>query len=113
MQSMMTDLGLGAQGLNAAKAIASRRGHGKTRYTEWKSLWLQEVTKSGRVNMKRVPEEQHLPDHLTKGTSWCEVDDMIRGVGGERTQAEEVAGEARPSRHQHRTRRDERGPRGT
>ena len=30
--------------------------------------------------MKRVPGEQALADHLTKGTSWCEVDELIRRV---------------------------------
>ena len=79
MQSMMADLGLSAQ---AAKAIAFRRGLGKTRYAELKYLWLQEVTKSGRVKMRRIPGEQNLPDHLTKGKPWHENEALIRGVGG-------------------------------
>ena len=54
MQSMMADLGLSAlvrfwTDSNAANAIASRRGLEKTRCVELKHLWLQEVTKSGRV----------------------------------------------------------------
>ena len=75
MQSMMTD-----QGVSAGS----------------------EASKSGRVKMKRAPGQQHLAVHLTKGTSWCEIDDLIRGVGeqitvssknkGERTQLEEVEG---------------------
>ena len=81
---MMTDLGLSAQvrvwtDSNAAKAIASRRGLGKTRHVEF---WMQETTDSRRVKMRRVAEEQHLADHWTKGKSWREVDDFIRGVGG-------------------------------
>ena len=59
---------------NAAKGIASRRGFGKTRDVEVKFLWLQEMTKSGRVKMRRVIGEQHLADHLTKGKSWREID---------------------------------------
>ena len=62
-QSMMTDLGMSAQvrvwtDSNAAKAIGSRRGFGKTRHVELKFLWLQEATKSGRVRLKQVPGEQ-------------------------------------------------------
>ena len=32
--------------------------------------------------MRRVPREQHLADHLTKGKSLRKIDDFIRGVGG-------------------------------
>ena len=69
---------------NAAKAIASRRALGKTktRHVELKHVWLQEVTKSGRVKMRRVPGEQNLADHLTKEKPWYEIDALIRGVGG-------------------------------
>ena len=69
MQSMMADLGVTTQvrvwaDSNAAKAIASRRGLGKTRHVELRYLWLQEMTKSGRVKMRRIPGEQNLSDHL-------------------------------------------------
>ena len=44
----MTGLGLNAQVCvwtdSNAKAIASRRGFGKTKHVELKCLWLQEVT---------------------------------------------------------------------
>ena len=107
MQSMMTDLGLSARvrvwtDSNAAEAIVSRRGRGKSRLTEMNCLWLHEVTKSGRVKMKRVTGEQHLADHLTKGKSWCEIDDHDSEYQQhrERTQMEEVAGKVP------RTRRD-------
>ena len=71
-QSMMEDLGVTTQvrvwtDSNAAKAIASRRGLGKTWHVELRYLWLQDVTKSGRVKMRRIPGEQNLADHLTKG----------------------------------------------
>ena len=60
MQTLMTDLGLSAQvrvwtDSNAAKTIVSRRGFGKTRDVEEKFLWLQEVTKSGRVKIEEGP----------------------------------------------------------
>ena len=70
MQSMMTDLSLGAQvrvwtDSNAAKAIASRRELGKTRRTELTYLRLQEVTRSGRVKTRRVTRP-NLADHFTE-----------------------------------------------
>ena len=72
MQSMMTELGPSAQvrlwtDSNAAKATASRRGLGKTRHVELKYLWLQEVTKSGRVKMRRVPREQKFGRAVDEG----------------------------------------------
>ena len=87
MQSMMADLGVTTQvrvwtDSNAAKAIASRRGLGKTRHVELRYLWLQEMTKSGRVKMRRIPGEQNLADHLTKGKAWHQIETLIRGVGG-------------------------------
>ena len=59
MQSMMADLGVTTQARvwtdsNAAKAIASRRGLGKTRHVELRYLWLQEMTKSGSEKMRRI-----------------------------------------------------------
>ena len=87
MQSMMADLGVTTQvrvwtDSNAAKAIASRRGFGKTRHVELRYLWLQEMTKSGRVKIRRILGEQNLADHLTKGKAWHQIETLIRGVGG-------------------------------
>ena len=87
MQSMIADLGVTTHvrvwtESNAAKAIASRRGLGKTRHVELRYLWLQDVTKSGRVKMRRIPDEQNLADPLTKGKAWYLIETSIRGVGG-------------------------------
>ena len=87
MQSMMSDLGVTTQvrvwtDSNAAKAIASRRGLGKTRHVELRYLWLQEETTSGRVKMRRIPGEQNQAVDLTKGEAWCQIETLIRGVGG-------------------------------
>ena len=64
---------------NASKAIASRRGLGKTRHVELMYLWLQE---SGRVKMRRILGKQNLADHLTKGKAWHQIEMLTRGVGG-------------------------------
>ena len=83
MQSMMADLGMSAQvpvwtNSNAAKAIASRRGLGKTRHVELRYFWLQEVTKSGRVKMRRMPGGQNLADRLTKEKAWHQIETLSR-----------------------------------
>ena len=87
MQPMMTDLGLSVgsclDNLQRSQSDCfEKRTWKDTRHTELKFSWLQEVTKSGRVKMKRVPGEQHVADHLKNGKSWCEIDEGIRGVGG-------------------------------
>ena len=94
MRSMMTDS-------NAATPIASRRGQTCGVHV----LVAAGVPKSGRVKMRQVSGEKTLAHHLTKGKSWRDFDDLIRGAGVRmksqrgRTQVEEVAGEVRPSRH--------------
>ena len=65
------------------KAMVSRRGLGKTRHLELMYLWLQEVTKSGRVKMRRIPGEQNLADHLTREKAWHQIETLIRGVQSE------------------------------
>ena len=111
---MMTDLGQSAQvrvwqNSNAARAIASRRGLGKARHVELKFLWLQELPKSGRVNMRRVPREQNLADHLTNGKSWREIDDLIRGVGARMKVSQGNKGKE----HGRKKRQGEQGPHDT
>ena len=69
---MMADLGVTTHvrvwtDSNVARGMASRKGLGKTRHVELRYLWLQDVTKSGSVKMRRIPGEQNLAHHLTKG----------------------------------------------
>ena len=68
-QSMTTE-----DGLQRSQSDRFRKRSGKTGSIEVKYSWLHEVTKSGRVNMKRVPGEQHLADQLTEGKSCRDVD---------------------------------------
>ena len=75
---MMQDMGLRSQvrvwtDSDAAKDIASRRELGRTNHIELNYLWRQEVTKSGRVRMRRVSGEHNLADHFTKGTWWAKL----------------------------------------
>ena len=89
-------------GLQNSQGDCVKKRCWKTRQVEWKFLWLEQLTESGRVE-------------LTKGKSWCEIDDLIReseahasesGQQRERTRLEEVAGRIRSSRYQLRTKRD-------
>ena len=84
MQSRSMDLGLSAQvrgwtDSKAATAIASKRRVAKN--TGTRSLrysWLLDMTKTGRVNMRRVvgevPGEFNVVDRLTKSKTWREID---------------------------------------
>ena len=72
MQSMMADLGVTTHervwtDSNAAKAIASRRGLGKTRHVELRYLWLQDVTKSGREKIEPNPRRTESGRPLDEG----------------------------------------------
>ena len=71
-------LGLNSQvrvwtGSHVAKASASRSGLGKTDILKY--LWLR-VTMSGRGNIHRVPGERNLVEHLMKGNTLCEIDEL-------------------------------------
>ena len=58
----------------SAKAIASRRRLWKTRVVELRYLCLQDMFKTGRVNMRRVLGKLNLADHLTK--PWRKHDEL-------------------------------------
>ena len=63
--------------------------------------------------MKPTPREQNVADHLTKGKSWCEMDEFIRRVGGQMTVSISNKGNEHSwkkwQERQPRTRRDVRG----
>ena len=68
---------------SAAKAAASRRGHGKMRHVELKYLWVQELVRGGRIELRKIPGERNVADHLTKGRSIWEVKGLLEGVGAD------------------------------
>jgi hypothetical protein len=68
---------------NAGRSVASRRGLGKMRHVELKYLWVQEVVKAGRLEVRRVDGERNIADHLTKAKSGAGMAVMIREAGGE------------------------------
>ena len=49
----------------------------KTRHIKWIYLWVQEVSKSGRVRIRRVAGDFNSAEHLTKGKAWRELERLI------------------------------------
>ena len=48
-----------------------------------KYLWVQDVVREGRVEMRRVDGEDNVADHLTKPKSGMEMEVAVRDMGGE------------------------------
>ena len=68
---------------SAGKAVANRRGLGKIRHVELKWLWIQDVVKDGRAVIKTVKGEENVADHLTKGKTRREVEELLGRYGAE------------------------------
>ena len=88
MQSIMKDMGWHSTitvwvDSSAAKSIASRVGLGKVRHMEVKFLWLQEVVKAKRVQIRKVAGDKNPADVLTKPRSVRENEGLLRVVGVE------------------------------
>ena len=64
---------------SAAKAIASRIGLGKIRHLEVKYLWLQEVVKDRRLEIKKVHGQSNPADIGTKPLGSKVVRELLRG----------------------------------
>jgi len=57
---------------SAAKGIVSRVGCGKVKHLEARQLWVQEVVKQKRLQVRKVPREINISDALTH--HWSSVD---------------------------------------
>ena len=68
---------------SAAKAVANRRDLGKLRHVELKWLWMQDMVKEGRIQLKTVRGDENIADHLTKPKNRVEVEAMLLKVGAE------------------------------
>ena len=66
---------------SAAKAVANRCGMGKLRHAELKWLWVQDMVKEGRVQLKTVKGTENVADHQTKPKTREEVEVMLRNAG--------------------------------
>ena len=53
------------------------------RHVELKWLWMQDVVKEGRIQLKTVKGNENIADHLTKPKSRAEVEALLERVRGE------------------------------
>ena len=65
----------------AAKSIASRTGLGKVRHIEVRFLWLQEVVRAGRIELRKIPGERNPADIMTKPKNAAEVVSKFESLG--------------------------------
>jgi hypothetical protein len=71
IQALMKDLGWDARvrvwvDSSAAKSIASRIGLGKIRHMEVKFLWIQQMVKNRRIQIRKIRGDANPADNLTK-----------------------------------------------
>ena len=86
LQGARMTVGIGTDS-SAAKGIASRRGLGKVKHLETRTLWLQDHVARGSVLVRKVPGECNVADMLTKFLSANKLaqllEDMpVRFIGG-------------------------------
>ena len=67
---------------DAGRSVANRRGLGKLRHLEVKFLWVQDVVREGRLQVKRVNGTENIADHLTKPIGQFELNQAIVRAGG-------------------------------
>ena len=65
----------------AAIGIARRRGMGKIRHLDTTDLWVQEVVRSGRVELLKVAGEENMADIMTKYVDRQLLDKMLTQMG--------------------------------
>ena len=86
LQSVCRDLGmeLGIRihsDATAAIGIARRRGMGKIRHLDTTDLWVQEVVRSGRVQLVKVLGSENPADVLTKYVDKATMTKMLTKMG--------------------------------
>ena len=87
IQSLMRDMGWDAKmyvksDSTTAISVASRRGLGRLRHVEVRLLWVQDMVKSGKIKVQKVPGEGNVADHLTKEKYIHEYELLLNLVGG-------------------------------
>ena len=85
-KSLLRDLGWTARltlniDVEAARAIAPRQGVGKIWHLEVRTLWLQEVVRSGIICLSKVWGKTNPADALTKPMSVRETSELLERVG--------------------------------
>ena len=65
---------------SAAKGIASRRGVGKVRHLETRTLWIQDHVTSGRIRMKKILGTENPADIMTKYLSAPKLSSLLARI---------------------------------
>ena len=86
VQSICRDLGYDYQlkvhsDATAAIGIARRRGMGRIRHLDTTDLWVQEVVRSGRVELVKVLGSENPADVLTKYVDRVTMSKMLQKMG--------------------------------
>eukprot|EP00971_Amphidinium_carterae_P035028 689667-Amphidinium_carterae.6 len=68
---------------SAARAFAERQGLGRQKHVHTKFLWLQQKTRSGEIEVCRVPTAQNEADFLTKPLSGTVLRRHVNTLGFE------------------------------
>lgn len=68
---------------SAAKGIASRVGRGKIKHLQVKQLWSQDLVRTGRAIVTKVPRRIDSGDALTHGCAEAVLRDHLSRVGVE------------------------------
>ena len=69
--SMMQDLGVQVGGVlhadsSAAKGLAARKGFGKVKHMDIRYMWVQDMVRSGRLELVKIPGGENAADMMTK-----------------------------------------------
>ena len=64
----------------AAAGIAKRRGAGKLRHVETKTLWLQRQVTNKKVTIRRIPGKDLPPDLGTKFVTQALMNKMLKEI---------------------------------
>ena len=62
---------------SAAKAIATRRGVGKVKHLETRTLWVQDQVDRGRIGLRKICGQTNVADLLTKYLSGVKLRDLM------------------------------------
>ena len=66
-----------AKDSSAAKGIAARRGVGKVKHLETRTLWVQDQVERGRVAMRKIDGKTIPADLLTKYLSGTHMGELL------------------------------------
>ena len=65
---------------SAAKGIATRRGVGKVKHLETRTLWVQDKVERGVIRMRKVSGETNRADMFTKYLSAVKLQSLMNQV---------------------------------